>query len=147
MILIIYCINSILYICRVMKRILIFSLLLVYATVSCGLQINVHYCGGKLKTISFFNKNAKEKNCCGRKMKSKRCCNDKTTFLKVNDNHHSSKSIDLTYNHFKIVDASLSIAPFSLNVSENIFYNTLNYHAPPVLYDNPLYLKHRVLLI
>jgi hypothetical protein len=34
------------------------------------------------------------------------------------------------------------------NVPEsNIISITSNHHAPPVIYDNPLYLKHRVLLI
>lgn len=129
-----------------MKKSFIILFSLFYLTVASGITINLHYCNGKLRQISFLN-SKKEKGCCGSKMKSKGCCSDKAAFVKVNDNHHSIKIINLTFNHFKIFDATLLAPQVSLNVSETIFYNTLNYHAPPVLYDNPLYLKHRVLLI
>lgn len=129
-----------------MKKSFLILFSLFYLTVASGITINLHYCNGKLRQISLFN-SPKGKGCCGKKMESKKCCSDKAAFVKVNDNHNSSKSINLSYNHFKIVDVALLAPKVSLYVSENILNNTLNYHAPPALYDNPLYLKHRVLLI
>lgn len=129
-----------------MKRILIFSLLLVYATMACGVNIQLHYCGGKLKSISLFD-NTKKGGCCGsKKMKSKNCCNDKTTYLKVKDNHNSNSSLkDITFKG-KALECFITYFTYKIHnvtIDEFITY----YHAPPDLYDNPQYLKNRVLII
>ncbi|MBI3518894.1 MAG: hypothetical protein HY062_06005 [Bacteroidetes bacterium] len=116
-------------------------------TLASGITVSLHYCGGKFKSISFFDIGVDESGCCGNKMKSKGCCDEKATFIKVKDNHHSSNTVNIVYNHFKILDAVLPINIFKFPKESNVAYCTLNYHAPPVLYDNPLYLKHRVLLI
>lgn len=111
-----------------------------------GVTISLHYCGGKFKRVSFLD-TGNEDGCCGTKKKSKGCCNEKTTFVKVKDNHQSSDKVNLTFNVFKVLlDAVFPTQVFEIgNKTDSYFVS--NYHAPPVLYDNPLYLKHRVLLI
>lgn len=133
------------YFRHTMKRILVFTLLFVYTTLACGVNIQLHYCGGKIKYISLFAPSDDE-GCCGSSMKKKDCCDDKEQYLKVKDKHNSNASL-------KIVTFKGQISDFTVPYfTYNFHYNTHeciieNYHAPPVLYDNPLYLKHRVLII
>lgn len=115
-----------------------------YLTVTSGITMNLHYCGGKLKTVSIFSNN--EKGCCGSKKKSKGCCKDKTTVIKVQENHHANKIVQVCNPTVHLLAFVPTQLLFNLPLSNEINI-TSNYHAPPVLYDNPLYLKHRVFLI
>jgi len=128
-----------------MKKTLIILFSFFYLSLTSGITLNLHYCGGKIKNISFFHTNSEE-GCCGKKMKSKGCCDEKTTIFKVKDNHQSSDNIKLVFNHFKVFDVAVPVLVSKIYIESNS-YTVLNYHAPPVLYDNPLYLKYRVLLI
>jgi hypothetical protein len=130
----------------IMKRITIILFAFFYLTVTSGIAVNIHYCGGKIKTVSIFAKGDTEKGCCGSKKKSKGCCKDKKSFHKVKDNHKSSNCVVLKHNNFNLYQAPV---PVQINYSfvKDVEQFVLNYHAPPVIYDNPLYLKNRVLLI
>lgn len=127
-----------------MQKFLVIFFSMLYLTVTSGITMNLHYCGGKLKTVSLFSNN--EKGCCGSKKKSKGCCKDKTKTIKVEENHKASKITETCNPSVHLVAVLSSHLLFNLldNNEANI---TSNYHSPPVLYDNPLYLKHRVLLI
>lgn len=77
---------------------------------------------------------------------SKNCCKDKAAYYKVKDNHQSNNVLKSPVPTYKVTGFYLPIFEYNFNVigtSQVI----LNYHAPPVLFDNPLYLKHKVLLI
>lgn len=115
-----------------------------YLTSTSGVTINAHYCGGKIKYITF-NKSS-EKRCCGKKKMSKNCCKDKATYLKIKDNHQSSDLLKSPPPSYKITALTLPVFKFNFSI-DKLDQLVLNYHAPPVFYDNPLYLKHRVLLI
>jgi hypothetical protein len=125
---------------------LFFSILfsIFYLTSTSGITVNTHYCGGKIKHISFFKHS--EKNCCGKKKMSKNCCKDKAAYFKVKDNHQSSDLLKSPLPSSKISVFALPVFEYSF-LTTNLNRRVLNYHAPPVLYDNPLYLKHKVLLI
>jgi hypothetical protein len=129
-----------------MKKFTIILFAFFYLTVTSGIAVNIHYCGGKIKTVSLFAKGDTEKGCCGSKKKSKGCCKDKKSFHKVKDNHKSSNCVVLKHIGFNLYQAP---APMHINYSyvKDVEQFVLNYHAPPVIYDNPLYLKNRVLLI
>jgi hypothetical protein len=129
-----------------MKKSIIVLLALFYLIITSGLTISMHYCGGKLKEISFFS-TGNEEGCCGSKKKSKGCCNDKSAFIKVKDNHHASHLLKSPAPSSKLlIDVALPV--FQYNFSKRDMSEiVLNYHAPPVWYDNPIYLKHRVLII
>ena len=128
-----------------MKKFSILLFSLFYLTVASGMTMSIHYCGGKFKSLSLIDKRD-EDGCCGNKKKSKGCCKDKTAHVKVKDNQKLSETFSITLHSVKIVRAEFSIEKL-IFYSKNTDYYPLNYHAPPVLYDNPLYLKHRVFLI
>lgn len=128
-----------------MKKITIILLTFFYFTVASGITVNMHYCGGKFKQISLFHP-VNDNGCCGSKKKSKGCCNNKTTFIKVKDNHNLNKNVNLTFNQFKILTPFTSTQLFA-NLFKSDFYLKLDYHSPPLLYNNPLYLKYKVLII
>ena len=104
----------------------------------------MHYCGDKLKTISLFTN--QEEGCCGSKKKSKGCCKDKITLVKVEDSHQQSHIAKVnSVNIISVATLSVQLL-FNLDGNSDASIN-LNYHAPPVLYDNPIYLKNQVFLI
>ena len=106
--------------------------------------VNLHYCGGNLKKVAFYSVND-EDGCCGSKEKSHGCCKDKTSFIKVKDDHHSYGSVKVSENLVKCVDVVQPELIISLGTEASHFLEA--YYDPPVLYDNPLYLKHKVLII
>jgi hypothetical protein len=115
-----------------------------YLVSTSGMSLNVHYCGGKIKHVSLYS--SSEKGCCGKKKMSKKCCKDKVAYFKIKDNHKVNQLAKVVTPSSKLITAVLSLVINYSYVSS--FYITIqNYHAPPVLYDNPLYLKHQVLLI
>lgn len=127
-----------------MRKLLAFFLLFSYTTLACGVNVRLHYCEGKLKNISLFGKDCK--GCCKTKMKNKNCCNNKTTFLKVKDKHNSNPSI--TINTYKEKAQVPLTAIFTYQIQNSSQQKLItDYHAPPVIYDNPKYLRFRVLII
>lgn len=128
-----------------MKKITIILLTVFYFSVASGITVSLHYCGGKFKEFSLFH-SSNEEGCCGSKKKSKGCCNEKTTVIKVKDNHNPSNNVYLANNYAKIISTCIPTQLFTIE-SNSISYLTLKFHSPPVLYDNPLYLKHQVFLI
>ncbi len=86
-----------------------------------------------------------EDGCCGSEEKSDGCCKDKTSFIKVKDDHHSFGAVKVAYNFLKYTDI---IQPeLKISLLPEFTYQTNTDHDPPVYYDNPLYLKLKVLLI
>lgn len=129
-----------------MKRLIAFTLLLVYTTLASGVNVDLHYCGGKLKKISFFGK-SEEKGCCGKKMKSKNCCKSKNSYLKVKDKHHSNSILKLNFNKVSITELLIASGVKFNNLSSNHSFIIRDYHSPPIHYNDPLYLSNRALLI
>ena len=127
-----------------MKKCFVIFLSFFYLIVSSGFTINYHYCGGKLKKVSLISFD--EKGCCGSKKKSKGCCHDKTSFVKIKDSHKANDFVKAPVN-FPVLMKPESFLLFVILPTDNSNSVVSNYHAPPVLYDNPLYLKHRVFLI
>ena len=124
-----------------MQKFLVIFFSMLYLTVTSGITVNLHYCGGKLKTVSFFSNN--EKGCCGTKKKSKGCCKDKTKLIKVEENRKVTEASNPTVHLVALLSSQLL---FNLS-NDNSVDIISKYYSPPVLYDNPLYLKHQVLLI
>ncbi len=77
---------------------------------------------------------------------SKNCCKDKAACFKVKDNHQSSDLLKSPQASYKITGFTVPVLDYHFSI-KNLDQVVFNYHAPPVLYDNPLYLKHKVLLI
>jgi len=128
-----------------MKKSLIILFASFYLVLASGLSINLHYCGGKLKDISLFSTSS-EDGCCGNKKKSKGCCKEKSAFIKVKNNHFAGNNVKVLNSPVKSIPAAIFHQFFEIQNAE-IALTALNYHAPPLLYDNPIYLKHRVIII
>ena len=128
-----------------MKKPLIILFASFYLMLALGLKISLHYCGGKLKSISFFCK-GNEDGCCGNKEKSKGCCNEKSTFVKVKDNHFAGNNLKVLNSSVKSIPAAVFHQLFEIQ-NTAIAYTVSNYHAPPVCYDDAIYLKNRVLIL
>jgi hypothetical protein len=128
-----------------LKKTIIILLASFYLIIASGLTVSLHYCGGKLKEISFLNKD-NDKGCCGKKKMSKDCCKDEVTYFKVKDDHNSSSLLKAPVPSDKIINIVLPVFEHNF-LSNYVRVIILNYHAPPVIYDNPLYLQHRVFLI
>jgi hypothetical protein len=128
-----------------MKKSIILFLTFFYLITASGVNISLHYCGGKLKSISFFNHN-NENSCCGKMMK-KGCCKEKTITIKTNDNHNRISDLtvpDIT--HTQLLDIALPQA--TINFSN--FYSSEiipHYDGPPDIFYDPIFLRYRVLII
>ena len=128
------------------KKILTITLLFMYLICVSGARINVHYCGGKIKEISLFQITEKE-GCCGNKMRSKNCCKDKLTVLKVKDIHKSAHGLKIpdATSQLKSCIVTVLILNFSANsTSSNMFVDCPD---PPDLNLLHIYLNNRALLI
>ena len=128
-----------------MKKALIIFLTFIYLVVASGMAINLHYCGGKISSVSLWKK--EKDDCCGKKkMKKKNCCKEKTSVLKIKDTQYSSTSLKTPPNTIKTIDACFAYVSFKLNKNFGIKI-TSTVHAPPNIYQNPIYLQYRILII
>jgi len=127
-----------------MQKFLLFFLLTVFSLNTTGAKLNIHYCGGKVKAISFFGG---VKNCCGAKKMKKGCCKDKTFELKKAD----AKSV-LTQVQVGSLAVLQAILPSEYPIFEAPFcFATLHKgrptRPPPLGPSTALYLRYRSLLI
>ena len=77
---------------------------------------------------------------------NKNCCKDKAAYFKVKDNHQANdllKSPLPTSTFSALIVSNFDIAFIQHEINAQYFKN----YFPPVLYHNPMYLRHRVLLI
>ena len=129
-----------------MKRIFLILFSVLYLFTVSGFALNLHYCGGKLRTISVAF-DVDEENCCGsKKMKKKDCCKNDFQFIKIKDDQQNIHSVKVPPNDFK------QLALFVLYVNEQTFSTPesksyTDYYSPPLIPKDPLYLQNRVLMI
>jgi hypothetical protein len=128
-----------------MKRVLIIVFAFFYLLLSVGFSMNAHLCGGHLKTISFFHP-TDEADCCGKMEAQDDCCNDVSTFIKVQDQQHAGTCLsvnpDLNVIHLNSTSVfELIFCPITKSESFHVFY------SPPILYEQAIYLRDRVLII
>lgn len=127
-----------------MKKAFILFLATFYLIIVSGVTFNLHYCGGKLKNVSVLTNN--EEGCCGSKKKSKGCCKDKTSVIKVEDSHQLSHVAKI--NSISFISLEISCVQLLFDLEGNSIASKIPHiHPPPVIYDNPIYLKNQVFLI
>lgn len=124
-----------------MKKSGIIFLSILYFVVASGFTMNLHYCAGKLKGISFFQ--TKEDGCCGNKKKSKGCCKEKTLVYKVKDNHKAVDKTILPNTSVKQFVANYVILDFTCNNPSIELFALPDCNAPPFLDPKPVYLLNR----
>lgn len=80
-----------------MNKISFILLAILYLTLSTHLSASIHYCGGSIKGISFFEHNSDDKCECN-KLSDKSCCNDLTfQFKTIENSTNSLKQINLNF--------------------------------------------------
>jgi hypothetical protein len=74
----------------VLKKVFVAILAVLYLAVASGVEMNIHYCMGKIASVEY---GASEKGLCGKcGMQSKKgCCEDETRFLRLQDSHQLSQ--------------------------------------------------------
>lgn len=129
-----------------MKKSILILLTIFYVVLASGVSVNLHYCGGKFKSVSFFVV-ADETDCCGDKEKNSGCCNDKTEFVKIENDQNRIATVTISDNH--PVSCHFKSTIESIRFINAIVFNktSSNYHSPPLIYEDPLFLRNRVLLI
>lgn len=117
-----------------------------YLIVVSGLSFSIHFCGSKVKYISFCKSVDNEKGCCGNKKRSKGCCHDKSMIIKVETDHILSSDFKLPVNHQIVFNNKL---PEINTLLYFLQYNPVvsNYHSPPLINKLPLYITQRILII
>ena len=122
-----------------MKKSGILLLTVFYFIVTSGLVINFHYCGGKLKKISWIEH---KDCCCGSKKKAKGCCKEKTVICKVKDSQKPASKTIVPGNASKQITAGYIVLHFLMNNTPDI--QTLpDYHPPGNRYTDPVFLLNR----
>lgn len=75
-----------------MKRFLTYCLVVFYVIISAHVTVNVHFCGGKLKYVSFLS-SGDPVSCCKKPMKPDCCKNVKVCFKKGSEDQPVDKII------------------------------------------------------
>lgn len=76
-----------------MKKLLISMTAVFYLAVTSGVVMNIHYCMGKISSISFsHDKDHDDGTCskCGMSKTENHCCKDDVKTVKLNDSHQAS---------------------------------------------------------
>jgi hypothetical protein len=131
-----------------MKKLLISTIAMFYLTVSSGLAMNIHYCMGKISSVSFGHEaNHNDGSCskCGMSKTENHCCNDETQFVKLTDDQQVSK--DPT--HFTQTAYTIPVHVVSLNESlqGSSMEPYTDFFSPPPPTLNKVYLAVNVLRI
>ncbi len=126
------------------KRIFCILFCFIYFVSSAGIHVNLHYCGGKVKSISLTHTD--EEGCCGSKMKKKDCCKEKTFSYKVKDNQNSTAKVILVKNakNSLLIDLRFQISIFIYQVTS---LSVDNQDDPPDIPYNNTYLLNRAFRI
>ena len=122
-----------------MKKALIAILAFLYLAVASGIEMNIHYCMGEIASVEF---GSPAKNVCGKcGMESKKgCCDDETTFIKIQDSHQLSQ---LTWSVFSLASVPVpSVHVYADAVLQVAINPGEPSHGPPLWPETPLYIKY-----
>jgi hypothetical protein len=132
----------------VAKKILILIVAMLYLTVSSGLAMNIHYCMGKISSVTFgHEKDHNDGTCnkCGMSKTENHCCSDETQFIKLTDSQQTTKLPELLQS-FSITipenDVALQMPQQGLTVEPYT-----DYFSPPPPTLNKVYLAVNVFRI
>lgn len=126
------------------KKVLSIVFCFVYLLSSAGVHVNLHYCAGKIKSISLTHSD--EADCCGKMMKKKKdCCKEKAFSYQVKDNQkHADKALILK-NFFSATDLVIPAGDSFLSTKNA--GSGLVYIEPPDIDAGRLFISIRLLRI
>lgn len=123
-----------------MKKAGILLLTAFYFIVASGFAINMHFCAGKLKTISLTHE---DDCCCGSKKKTKGCCEEKTIVCKINDNQKLGSKTTIPDISMKEISATcIVLSHFALQIAP-IDHIIPPDTSPPYLFSDQHFLVHK----
>lgn len=131
-----------------MKKILITVTAVFYLAITSGLAMNIHYCMGKISSVSFGSEGDHSDgtcNKCGMNKTENHCCNDEFQFVKLTDSHQSSGFSG----NIQLISIELPVTEVSLTTSlqGHTIEPFISYSSPPPLYFNEVYKAVRVFRI
>lgn len=121
-----------------MKKTGIILLTVFYFIVASGFAINIHYCAGKIKTISFIQED--RDCCCGARAKTKGCCEEKTIVCKIDAKHKLDSKITIPDICTKEIAAYYTLLNFLAPTSVHIDQITPPDTSPPHLFSDQFFL-------
>jgi len=129
-----------------MKKILATILLILYLMPTFGLNVTVHYCFGKIASVSL-GSSATNQCVCGIKKTTRSCCIDKNFTFQVDDNQIKTQNCVISINKSLGIKAlnPISFKFEQLNFSLVVFKH--NFYHPPNKAILPLYILNQVFRI
>jgi hypothetical protein len=127
------------------KKLFIAILAVLYFGVSSGMVVNIHYCMGKVSSVTL---SSEEKACkCSKLAKKKMpCCKSESKLVKMQDDQQTSLISHLVapvLAEIILLYSTISIpSPVSFDVIETVYD-----HGPPLVNSSPLYLQYNVFRI
>jgi hypothetical protein len=131
-----------------LKKLAISLIALFYLAVSSGLAMNIHYCMGKISSVTFEHvADHSDGSCnkCGMSKTENHCCTVEVQFVKLTDDQQTSKNAESV----TVTSILLPVGAVSLNESSQGHSKTLytTYLSPPPPAFNKLYLAVNVFRI
>jgi len=126
-----------------MKRSILILLTFIYFATSSGIFLSMHYCSGDLSEIKFYGVAGCE---CGDEPMSKDCCDDHNAFIKIKDEHNSSKLVFSRNQTIKLLTGILSKSIEPVPNGLKLFY-AKNTDGPPIKSSSELNILYRVFRI
>ena len=129
-----------------MKKIIVTLLLILYLIPTSGINLSVHYCGGKISSI-YFGTITTDKCACGSKKMKKNCCQDKNFSFQVDDEQIKATTSKLSFaKSFNLQIPFLHTFEFGYNPYFSIT-TTDYFHFHPNYIKQPLYILNQVFRI
>lgn len=123
-----------------MKKIFISLFAVVYLVIASGMVMNIHYCMGKISSVTFNDEQDHDDGKCGKCGMDKtenHCCIDDVKFVKITDAHQSTQTV----NEVNTVDVNLLSHQINFIVSSqgNSIEPFSIYNSPPPKTLNKVY--------
>jgi hypothetical protein len=133
------------HIFTIVRTILVYGLVTFYFLISIRLTVNLHYCGGKIKTVTFVGFQ-EQKSCCKGKAMKKGCCKDvKLALKKASEDQKQAiaapffaHTIEFPVHSIIEVRSSEHFVPLAI---------LPRVHAPPPQAFPPVFIKNCVFII
>ena len=125
-----------------MKRIIAISFFLIYVATAFGIGIDIHYCKGKISTISVIGLGNGTCGCKGKMGKD--CCKDEVHFYKA-DNHKTQNiaspviSLEIVKPHLYSIDYNVPLPSAVVDKNKLPDNNEIT-----LRYSNSLFILHHV---
>lgn len=111
-----------------MRKFVCIILIFVYPLLTSGVVLQLHYCGGKLSSVSLALSDAHSCSCGSKSMK-KGCCKNESLHVKVKGDHKTSNNVLLPLTTCNNIGCVLPVTEILIPQGQYIVVS--NYHSPP----------------